>query len=204
VVDPGVGSARRAIAAEIGAWRFVGPDNGLLSVLLEQYALGPVVELTNPAFHRQPQSSTFHGRDIFAPVAAAWATGTPMAALGPPVTTPLVRLDLAHPTSCLVNQRRILTGVVIDADHFGNWRTNIDRDHIGSVPPGDCTVTVEGTDIGPIANCYADSTPGNMLALFGSNNRLEIAVSKGSAAVLFPTARTVSVTIPAGKTEPGT
>lgn len=127
-----------------------------------------------------------------------------MAALGPPVTTPLIRLDVAIPTSRIANQQRILTGVVINVDHFGNLRTNIDRDHIGSVSPGDCKVSIDGTEIGPIANCYADRTPGDMLALFGSNNRLEIAVSQGSAAVRFPTARIVSITIPADKTEPGT
>lgn len=196
VVDPGVGSTRRAIAAEFGAWRFVGPDNGLLSVLLDQYALATVVELTNPAYHRQPRSSTFHGRDIFAPVAAAWATGIPIAAFGPPCTTPLVRLDHAKPTKRTEGKQELIAGVVIDADHFGNICTNIHRDDLrGNVSNG-WNVKLDDTAIGPLANCYADGTPGDVLALFGSNDRLEIAICRGSAAQRFPHAKMVSVVFP--------
>lgn len=194
VVDPGVGSQRRAIAAEIGSWRFVGPDNGLITVLLHRFSLGVAVELSNPAFHRLPRSSTFHGRDIFAPVAAAWATGTPLAALGQLVTTPLVRLDHATPVlSTDEKKRRILSGVVLDADHFGNLRTNIHRDQVPSSAIGQGLVALDGVTLGPIANCYADVAPGEVLALFGSNNRLEIAVGQGPAAVRFPHARTVTI-----------
>ncbi len=201
VVDPGVGSERRAIAAEIGAWRYVGPDNGLLSVLLVRYALGAVVELSNPAFHRQPRSSTFHGRDIFAPVAAAWATGTPLAAFGSPVTAPLVRIEVAFPLCDADEHHQTVTGVVIDADHFGNLRSNIDRETLGKVALESCKVAIDGTFVGPIANCYADGVPGDVIALFGSNNRLEVAVCHGSAAERFPLARTMTVSIPVDGTE---
>ncbi len=203
VVDPGVGSQRRAIAAEIGSWRFVGPDNGLVTVLLDRFSLGVAVELRNPAFHRHPRSSTFHGRDIFAPVAAAWATGTPVAAFGPPVTTPLVRLDHATPVLSTNESRQILSGVVLDADHFGNVRSNIHRHQLPSSAIGQGLVALDGVTIGPIANCYADVAPGEVLALFGSNNRLEIAVGQGSAAVRFPHARTVTIEFPFDQPEQG-
>lgn len=196
VVDPGVGSERRAIAAEIGDWRFVGPDNGLLSVLLRQHRLGAVVELTNAAFHRQPRSSTFHGRDLFAPVAAAWATGTPLAAFGPAMTTPLVRINIAGPAISTVNGQRVLRGYVIDVDYFGNVRSNIHRDDLGTAPPAACTVTIDDVPIGAIVNCYADGAPGDTVALFGSNGRLEVAVCQGSAANRFPAARIITVVLP--------
>ena len=120
VVDPGVGSARRALAAwACGHW-FVGPDNGVLTPVLTPDAA--IVEITSPRYMRVPVSRTFEGRDRFAPAAAWLLRGVPLDALGPPVTDP-VRLDLPRPR--VVDG--ILRGVLIAADRFGNVATSIDR-----------------------------------------------------------------------------
>ena len=195
VVDPGVGTSRRAVAAEIGDWRFVGPDNGLLTLLLQRYPLGLTVELTNDTFHRLPRSTTFHGRDIFAPVAAAWATTSPITDFGPIITDPLIRLECAIPTREQNGPQILVRGTVLDADHFGNLRTNIRKDDL-MVPevPASAIVALEGDIVGSISTCYSDAADGSVLALFGSNDRLEIAVSNGSAATRFPRARAVVVT----------
>jgi S-adenosylmethionine hydrolase len=196
VVDPGVGSSRRAIAAEIGDWRFVGPDNGLLTLLLDHYPLKTAAELTNAAFHQQPRSATFHGRDIFAPVAAAWATGTPITDFGPVLTEPLVRVDFARPHREQNGSQITIRGTVVDTDHFGNLRTNIRREDflLAEIPPS-TIVALEGDIIGSICSCYSDAAVGSIVALFGSNNRLEIALCCGSAAARFPRARTIVVTL---------
>ncbi|HUQ68079.1 MAG TPA: SAM-dependent chlorinase/fluorinase [Planctomycetaceae bacterium] len=124
VVDPGVGSARRAIAAEIGPWRFVGPDNGVLTGVLDRWPLHRAVSLTKTRFFRPNVSRTFHGRDVFAPVAAQLATGVPMDELGEPFVDPLVRLDWPRPTM----SARQITGQVLVVDRFGNLITNITAD----------------------------------------------------------------------------
>lgn len=196
VVDPGVGSSRRAIAAEIGDWRFVGPDNGSLTLLVDHFPSKTAVELTNSVFHRQPCSSTFHGRDIFAPVAAAWAMGTPITDFGPVLTAPLVRIDCVRPSREQNGPQITIRGTVLDADHFGNLRTNIRREDF-QIPkiPASAIVALEGDIIGSISDCYSDAAEGSVVALFGSNDRLEIAVCCGSAAARFPRARTVVVTL---------
>jgi len=120
VVDPGVGSARRALAVWAGGHWFVGPDNGVLTPVLTPAAA--IVEITSPRYMRVPVSRTFEGRDRFAPAAAWLLRGVPLDALGPPVTDP-VRLDLPRPQ--LVHD--VLRGVLIAGDRFGNVATSIDR-----------------------------------------------------------------------------
>lgn len=195
VVDPGVGSQRRAIAAEFGHWRYVGPDNGLLSLLLEREQPQAVVELSNERFHRQPRSSTFHGRDIFAPVAAAWACGTPITEFGPVITNELVHLKSIRPIRQQVGSQVRIQGIVVNRDHFGNLLTNIRRADLGGeLSPTWHTVEIAGERIDSVSQCYADVARGAVLTLFGSQDRLEIAVSGGSAVERFPEARTVVVT----------
>lgn len=180
VVDPGVGSRRRAVAAEIGRWRFVGPDNGLLSGVLRRWPRQRVVSLTNPQFFRAAVSRTFHGRDIFAPVAAHWAAGVALEAFGNPLETPLIQLDWPSPT----RGDHCLTGQVLAIDHFGNLLTDLTVDLLSTqVPSGAASVTVLVGEqcVGPIVGAYSER-PGQLLALVGSHGRLEIAVESGSAA----------------------
>jgi len=165
VVDPGVGSPRAGIAVRSAGRLLVGPDNGLLSPAL---LLGgaAVVALPVPA----NASPTFHGRDVFAPAAAALANGTPLDAIGAPHERPIVRRT--------PEPRRIAEGVVegqiISIDRFGNAVTNC----LG-VRGG--TVEVAGAVL-PVARTYADAAPGALLALCGSTGLIEVAVRDGSAA----------------------
>jgi len=175
VVDPGVGSERRAIAAEIGCWRFVGPDNGVFTGVLGRWPLGRAVSLTNPQVFRSKVSRTFHGRDIFAPVAAHWAKGTALEDLGEPITEPLIRLKWPQPA---ISSGQI-DGEVLIVDRFGNLTTNITVEQIPTDKPSD--VTIGPHAVGPIWSCYADA-PGQLLALIGSSGRLEVAIGDGSAA----------------------
>src|SRR6187431_760808 len=122
VVDPGVGSARRGIAAEAGDYRFVAPDNGVLTAVLREWTPKKIVELTDRRYARQTISRTFEGRDRFAPAAAWLAKGIEVRALGTPVTT-WEMLDVAEPR---VTGGR-LSGIVLRVDRFGNLVTNIDR-----------------------------------------------------------------------------
>ncbi|GCF10479.1 hypothetical protein KDI_40430 [Dictyobacter arantiisoli] len=122
VVDPGVGSARAPIAIHAGNWYFVAPDNGLLHTIIEQQPVHAVVRLSNPNYHLSAVSSTFQGRDIFAPVAAHLAAGVPVQELGEALDVArLQQLDIVQP---LVKQDRI-EAEIVHVDHFGNLITNI-------------------------------------------------------------------------------
>ena len=123
VVDPGVGSARRGLAVEAGEYRFVGPDNGVLSLALRETPPRRVVELTERKYARPTISRTFEGRDRFAPSAGWLAKGVPVTALGRLVRDYL-QLDLAAPA---VTDDAASTGVILTIDRFGNAITNIDR-----------------------------------------------------------------------------
>jgi S-adenosylmethionine hydrolase len=122
VVDPGVGSSRRPIALSAGDWLFVGPDNGLFSYVLAEQTLHEAVELVNPAYRLPQISSTFHGRDIFAPAAAHLARGVALSDLGPRLApSDLYRLDLA----LALRRDEHLEARVLHVDNFGNLITNI-------------------------------------------------------------------------------
>jgi S-adenosylmethionine hydrolase len=122
VVDPGVGSSRRAVAAHAGEWFFVGPDNGLLSYVLTEQPVHAAVTLSNPVYHLAEVSATFHGRDIFAPVSAHLARGVAVRELGPAIApASLQRLDLAP----AVDQGTHLDAHIVHVDHFGNLISNM-------------------------------------------------------------------------------
>jgi len=122
VVDPGVGSMRRAVAMHAGDWFFVGPDNGLFSYVLHERAIHAAVLLSNPAYHLPQVSSTFHGRDVFSPVAAHLARGVPLTEVGAALDpTTLVRLDL-EPAQ---RQGEHILAHIVHIDHFGNLITSI-------------------------------------------------------------------------------
>ena len=168
VVDPGVGSARRALAVASDGRFLVGPDNGLLSPAL-LIAGARVVDLPIPA----SAAATFHGRDVFAPAAAALATGTPLEDLGRPIEDPIMRrTPEAH--------RRIdgcIEGQVIAVDRFGNAITNL----VGRLGG---TLELNGTML-PVRRSYADVDTGAPAALVGSTGLIEIAVREGSGAERF-------------------
>jgi hypothetical protein len=176
VVDPGVGSARRGIAVQTPVAIFVGPDNGLFTPFLEMCTA--CVALTNPDTHREPVSATFHGRDIFAPVAAHLANGVPLKDLGPEVTDP-VAWPVSEPQRLDGQVRAEITYI----DRFGNLVTNLRPFQAQQVPKSlsDLRVVIKGQTI-PFHHTYADVPAGELVALVGSSGYLEIAVRNGSAA----------------------
>jgi len=177
VVDPGVGSTRRAIAMEVGDYRFVAPDNGLLTCVLDGREPDRTVELTEPRFARATVSRTFEGRDRFAPAAGWLAAGVDLAALGNPLST-VVRL--AIPAPCVESDT--VHGEVMRVDRFGNLVTNIGRGLFDTFR-GSSAIRIEvGTHaIECLASTYADVEPGAACALFGSTDHLEIACNGESA-----------------------
>ncbi len=181
VVDPGVGSDRRPVAVAIGTdlaapmGFLVGPDNGLFSGVLSQYPILAAVELTNSQYWRTANpSSTFHGRDIFAPVGAHLASGVPLEELGTAIgTNSLVMLDPLTPQ----RTQHSLVGCIQAVDHFGNLITNIP----GSEVNGQTWYAVVKDATVPGRKTYSDSAPGELLAFVGSHSWVEIAVNQGHA-----------------------
>ena len=188
VVDPGVGSARRAIAADAGGYRFVGPDNGVLSLALHD-AGGQtrVVELTERKYARPTISATFEGRDRFAPAAGWLARGVDVAALGRAVLDPRL-LDLPTPTVTAAG----IDGRVMHIDRFGNLITNITA---ASITQPVAYVDVAGRRIEEVVATYSDVPASAMCALIGSSGFLEIAVNGGSAAGLLGVERTSACSV---------
>ncbi len=179
VVDPGVGSSRRALAVQTQRGdRLVGPDNGLLMPAAERLGgIGSAVGLATPA----SASATFHGRDVFAPAAARLAAGAPLRDLGRPVTD-LVELSL--PTA---NEDG---GQVVHVDVYGNLITNIPADSLAR----DSVVAVGDAQV-PLVAFYEQAQPGALLALIGSAGLLEISVRNGSAAERLGARRGTPVTL---------
>jgi S-adenosylmethionine hydrolase len=180
VVDPGVGTRRRAIAVETADAIFVGPDNGVLSLA----AKGPrrVYVLDRTERHRATVSTTFHGRDVFAPVVALLAEGARLRDLATPAAAGMTDLELPVPS---VSPREV-NGQVIHCDRFGNLVTNITTNELraltAAVGAGNCTVAVGRRSAGRLVRTYGDGERGALLALVGSSGRLEIAVRDDSAA----------------------
>jgi hypothetical protein len=175
VVDPGVGTSRRGIAVATEFGVLVGPDNGVMSGVWQTASIRQAVELTNREYWRVPNpSTTFHGRDIFAPVAAHIARGVPLKKLGTPISpASLQHIDLP-PVS---RQGQVVKGVIQHIDHFGNGITNIPA---GDVEGDSWRITV-GQSTLPWGATYGDVTSGQPLVLIGSHGWVEIAVNQGSA-----------------------
>ncbi|MDZ7958688.1 MAG: S-adenosyl-l-methionine hydroxide adenosyltransferase family protein [Aulosira sp. DedQUE10] len=175
VVDPGVGSRRRAIAVEFAQGFLVGPDNGIFSGILTQKQAIAAVELTNLNYWRTPEpSSTFHGRDIFASVGANLASGVPIQELGREIEpASLVQLDIGE---CKQTTSGV-TGSIQYIDHFGNLVSNIP----GSYVQGKTwCVQVRGLTI-PGCETYSNVNVGEAIALVGSHGWVEIAINSGNA-----------------------
>lgn len=185
VVDPGVGTERRPVVCLAGGHCFVMPDNGLGTLVFQQYPPEVAVVLDRPEFLRHPVSRTFHGRDLFGPVAARLALGRAPTELGSPIRPDtLVRLNV-EPVRQLGDRT---TGPVLSIDRFGNCRTLIRPEHLPA-PPERVVVRCGGARIRGIVRAFGDVPPGRTLALFGSHGGLEIAVREGSAAHAWEIAR---------------
>lgn len=180
VVDPGVGSPRAALALTADHRFLLGPDNGVLTHAL-RHETAHVVALEVP----HGASATFHGRDVFAPAAAALAMGTPPAQLGIPHRGALC-LEWPEPA---IDDAGHLQGEVLMIDRFGNAITNL----LGSAGAGS-RVAFDGCEL-PLMRTYAEVAPGNPLALVGSSGHVEIAVREGSAARRFALSRGTRVTL---------
>lgn len=179
VVDPGVGTARRPVAARLGTQRFVCPDNGLLTLLLEraEQERWPVeiVHLDRPQYWRPDISHVFHGRDIFAPSAGYLASGVSLSMMGTPITDP-VRLQLPKPEHRPNGWR----GEVIHIDHFGNISTNIRFEQLGEA--AGATIRLAGVEIQGMVQTFGDRPVGELISLYGSTGNLLVCVVNGSAA----------------------
>ena len=185
VVDPGVGSSRRGIAADTGDYRFVAPDNGVLTVALRDLPPKRLVELTERRYARPTVSRTFEGRDRFAPAAAWLAKGIQLTALGRPITD-YQRLDIPLPEITGEGLR----GVVLRVDRFGNVVTNIDRRTFEAVARASpVQVSADGHRVEQIVANYAEIPAGGVCALFGSTDHLELAANSASAAEQLGLAR---------------
>ncbi len=185
VVDPGVGTTRLPIAIETMAGaRFVGPDNGVMYLAAKDAGSKRIVELRDPKYRLKNVSSTFHGRDVFAPAAAWLSKGTPITSLGPTIPA-MEQLSIATPTQT----GKTLLGEVIYVDAFGNLVTNLNRatlDAFGACFRAASLLVRIGKGASmEIFQAYGDVPSGVPLATLGSFELLEIAVRDGSAASRF-------------------
>lgn len=177
VVDPGVGSARRALCVESGGRIFVGPDNGLFTEMLAEKG-AKAREITNPKLRLSSVSQTFHGRDVFAPAAAHLAAGAPPSRLGKLVRDP-VRLPPLDPVR---TGRRFWSGRVAHIDRFGNLITNLPAAEF--LPPAvrGAAVTAGFQTITRVCRSYAEAPEGELFLIAGSSGTIEISLNRASAA----------------------
>jgi S-adenosylmethionine hydrolase len=181
VVDPGVGGERRPILAEIGEQLFVAPDNGILSYLLASGRQRTVRHLTAKEFWRHPVSASFHGRDIFAPVAGHLAAGLSPERFGPVIHDP-VCLEIPYPVA---ESAGVLRGRVVWIDRFGNSITNISRadvEALGFRAAGPIRVLVGERRAGMLVSCFSAVGPGECGAIVGSTGHVEVFSSQGDFA----------------------
>lgn len=191
VVDPGVGTQRRAIAAEAAAYRFVAPDNGVLTLVFKDTPPKRIVELTERRYARPTVSRTFEGRDRFAPAAGWLAKGVDLTALGRTLSS-WHTLEVPEP---VVTDREIV-GEVLRVDRFGNLVTNVDRRTFERfAEAGRIDIAAGPHAIGTVVATYAEAPAGAVCALFGSTDHLEVAVSGASAAERLGLGRAARVTI---------
>lgn len=183
VVDPGVGSTRDIVTVRTTGGLFVAPDNGVLSLVLDDAKNADAYLVKNSDLFLHPVSRTFHGRDVFAPVAARLACGMKPEMLGPEIAPQsLVRMDFGPAPYMDASGR--LAGTVVYADRFGNLVSNIGRSHLEKhfQDPDAVCVQAGNQVISGLSRCYADAAKGRLLAIVGSFDRLEISVNQDSAA----------------------
>ncbi len=176
VVDPGVGMKRRALVVKKDKYFFVGPDNGVFSGLLSAGGKIRARELSRKEYFLTPISDTFHGRDVFAPVAGHLSLGLDPAKLGPKVKN-LVKIDFPEPRQ----GKKQLTARILWADSFGNLTTNVTREEYARKLETRFQIQGPGWSIDRLSRTYGEGRPGQPMALFGSGGLLEISVNRGNA-----------------------
>ena len=189
VVDPGVGSKRKVIAVKKNGHIFLAPDNGIMTLLLEDGNVEAVVQVENPDYCLHPITHTFHGRDIFAPVSAHLSKGIRLESIGKSLDiSSLSRLSIIKP---YVSKEGKLRGRIIHVDRFGNIITNLRkhhleklRQHAGRQGRGD-GIRIENIPIDTISESYESVSSGEFVAVFGSRGFLELAVNCGNASKLL-------------------
>jgi S-adenosylmethionine hydrolase len=194
VVDPGVGSERRPIIVQSKDYRFIAPDNGVLSMVYEREERVEVRQVTAEHFFRKPVSNTFHGRDIFSPVAAWLSRGMEVEKFGTVIT------DYARFTSVRPKQENgsLIKGVAIKVDKFGNVVTNITPDDIPQIfarDPLPFRIRINGHEITRVCDSFAAGGPSELFAVVGSSGFIEICTNRGSAAKALNVNRGVEVEI---------
>jgi S-adenosyl-L-methionine hydrolase (adenosine-forming) len=185
VVDPGVGSSRRAILATAGRQFFVGPDNGIFSYVLDNERDHKVFQITANEYFRQPLSTTFHGRDVFAPIAAALSTGVALDSFGREIRD-AVRLPALKP-NVLKNE---VQGRIIHVDRFGNCVTNVDRQILPKTSDTKASLILNGKRIRSFREFYGEGKADKgVFAIWGSAGFLEISAQNRSAAKILKAKR---------------
>jgi S-adenosylmethionine hydrolase len=179
VVDPGVGSARRAMAAEMDGHRFVAPDNGLLTMVLGSDA--KVREITARRYFREPVSNTFHGRDIFAPVAAYLAKGLALSRVGKPLADPIMG-NFATPIQLPDGRWR---GTVLSIDRFGNVITNFDWAAFHEIALRPFSLKLASRMLTKYSATYASAPVGKPFVVQGSSGYIEVSINKSNAAAFL-------------------
>ena len=181
VVDPGVGSERAAIVVETDRFRFVAPDNGVIDHAFEGQEVRQVVRIEDERYLLAPVSRTFHGRDVFAPVAAYLDAGVAPAEFGP-VVDDYVRLHLSTPTRLGASEA---LGHILHIDRFGNLITDLRESFLAELVAGSqqqfFRLQVRDHEVRRLVGSYADGRPGELIALVGSSGYLEISINQGSA-----------------------
>jgi len=194
IVDPGVGSTRRPIVASSEEHNFVAPDNGVLSLMYAREERLSVRHITADHYFLQPVSSTFHGRDIFAPVAAYMAKGVHQEKFGDEITD-FVRFNAPKPKAV---DAKTLRGVVLRADRFGNLVTNFTPEDVPALfqsEPSAFKIVIGKREISTMRQNYAEGTPGDVFGILGSMGFLEISANRGAAAQLVGAGKGAEVLI---------
>lgn len=182
VVDPGVGSRRAILVAEGDGHFFIAPDNGIFSLLVADRRLDAVHRLERADFFSSTVSPTFHGRDIMAPVAGTLARGVPLTYFGPEVDQQGLTLAILPSAE---TRPGIIQGQVLRVDHFGNIRTSVRADRLGSTAAGFGDLEINGRRITTLAKTYEEVPLGSLMVLVDSSGFLEIAANRGRAVELL-------------------
>jgi S-adenosylmethionine hydrolase len=179
VVDPGVGTVRDVVAVRCAGHIFLAPDNGLLAPILDAHLPEEGYRVENENLFRHPVSSTFHGRDVFAPVAAHLSNGLPLKTVGSPLD--FDKLQLSPARGPRVDSSGELQGEIVGIDRFGNLITNLDSHYLSTLGTGKLDIFIRDRMITGVVRTYAQCGAGEVLAVVGSRNCLEIAVNGASA-----------------------
>lgn len=196
VVDPGVGTSRRPILVAADQHYFIAPDNGVLSVAYDHSEALHVWNITAEHYFRQPVSNTFHGRDIFAPVAAWLSKSWQSASFGDEITD-FVRFAIPKPKAA---GDKVIKGVVLRTDAFGNLMTNFTPEDVPALAAADgkFAIRIGNVQITKLSPAFAQGATGEAIAVIGSSGYLEIAMNKANAARALGVARGAEVTVELG------